>query len=63
MIDPKELMINNYVSSICHKGLITQVKSLTPTVISLWCNPFANYKPEEIDPIPLTPEILDKCGL
>jgi len=62
MIKPGELRLNNSVISKCHQGLITEVRDLSPTSLKLWANPFANYKYEDIDPIPLTPEILQKCG-
>ncbi len=63
MIKAEELKLNNYVISNLHKGLITQIKNLNPNSVRLWANPFATYTYDDISPIPLTPEILIKCGL
>lgn len=61
-IEAKELRLNNYVKSNYHNGSITQIRCLEPSIIRLWCNPFVGYKYDDIEPIPLTEEILLKAG-
>jgi len=63
MIDPKELMIGNYVywdtpekKDVFHKVVRIRNNSIQTTPISM---PETLY---DLLPIPLTPEILAKCG-
>src|SRR5689334_12696130 len=62
MIQANELMRNNYVKSLKHGGLITQIKVIGPDYVYIYANPFAMYSVDNIDPIPLSEEILLKCG-
>lgn len=62
MIKPSELRIGNIVSSILHKGLETEICGLSGSGVWLGANPMCCYKPEEIEPIPLTEEWLLKAG-
>lgn len=62
MIERHELRLNNSISSTYHNGLITEINSLFPDSLRLWANPLANYKYSDIEPIPLTAEILTKLG-
>jgi hypothetical protein len=60
MVNIKELMVGNWVSVF---GRCTQIESLKiecPTLTELSSDDVISY--EDIDPIPLTPEILIKCG-
>lgn len=61
MIAASELRLNNSVKSNYHNGLVTEIKSLSPTEVRLWANPIAIYKYENIEPIPISDKILNKC--
>ena len=59
MIDSKELMIGNYIND-AFGGLVT-VRGLTKG--GIWIKDDGFPAPQEaFAPIPLTPEILEKCG-
>lgn len=58
-----DLRIDNWVSSKRHKGLFTQIHTVMPNSVRLWCNPLATgYKFDEIEGILITPEIMEKAG-
>jgi hypothetical protein len=61
-IEVSELKINNFVSSKCHNGLITQIHTVMPANVRLWANPIAIYEHSDLDSVTLTDEILLKCG-
>jgi len=40
----------------------SEVHSVWPNSVKLWCNPLALFDEAEVEPIPLSEEILLKCG-
>lgn len=61
MIDTRELKLGNYLKK---EGVILKVTSFSSSLINVEIAG-ANilYVPSELDPIPLTEEVLLKCGL
>lgn len=63
MINAKELRLWNLVSSTRHKGLITEIVGiLNLKYVRLGANPLTEYSIDDIEPIPLSPEVLAACG-
>lgn len=63
MIDPKELRIGNLVQDAISLEKSLPVYKLESGVVTCGSDLFSYpYLTEQIKPIPLTPEILQKCG-
>ncbi|GEM_PF-572951 len=56
-----ELRLGNYVISKSHNGMLTTVRGIFISEIRLDANPLATYKPTDLEPVPLTKEILSKA--
>ncbi len=58
-----ELRIGNVVSSVLHKGQLTEIYAIFHSHVKLGANPLALYKYKEIKPVRLTKTVLVKmCG-
>lgn len=63
MINTNELMLGNYIK--LPNGRIKKVESITGVAVGYWNNKNKNYSYQLnklIRPIPITKEILEKCG-
>lgn len=61
-IQPNELRIGNLVYASWKTGLIVPIKEIREFKIIVDDDEWSCLKYDEIDPIPLTPEWLEKCG-
>jgi hypothetical protein len=64
MIQAKDLRIGNWVKCGGFKRLYGEFKvaEIYPDQITIEQKPYDGFTVEEVEPIPLTPEILEKCG-
>jgi hypothetical protein len=64
MINVKDLRIGNWVKCGGFKRLYGEFKvaEIYPDQITIEQKPYDGFTVEEVEPIPLTPEILEKCG-
>lgn len=62
MIQPNELRIGNWVK-IVYDDFYHKIKSIDDFCVKVECDTFYSIiRPTEVQPIPLTDELLKKCG-
>lgn len=60
MIQANELRVGNWVSAIANKQ--QQITAINPPYCSVTTQSWDSFHISNLTPIPLTPEILEKCG-